>query len=64
MAAAQAAARESYFGSHWASSLGTYAANASANAAMMNSAWNSYNLAAYQGLQREGVNFGKLVIIF
>ena len=64
MAAAQAAARESYFGSHWASSLGTYAANANANAAMMNSAWNSYNLAAYQGLQREGVNFGKLVIIF
>ena len=62
MAAAQAAARESYFGSHWASSLGTYAANANANAAMMNYPWNSYSLAAYQGLQREGVTYGKLVI--
>ena len=36
------------------------AASASATAtAMMNSAWNQYSLAAYQGLQREGVSFGK-----
>ena len=34
------------------------AASASATA-MMNSAWNQYSLAAYQGLQREGVSFGK-----
>ena len=26
---------------------------------VMNSAWNSYSLAAYQGLQREGVTYGK-----
>ena len=58
MAAAQAAAREAFYGSHWASSLG-YAANANANAAMMNSSWNSYTLATYQGLQREGVTYGK-----
>jgi hypothetical protein len=57
MAAAQAAAREAFYGSHWASSLG-YAANANANAAMMNPSWNSYTLATYQGLQREGVTYG------
>ena len=60
MAAAQAAAREAFYGTHWASSLG-YAANANANAAMMNSSsWNAYQLATYQGLQREGVTYGKL----
>ena len=58
MAAAQAAAREAFYGTHWASSLG-YAANANANAAMMNPSWNSYTLATYQGLQREGVTYGK-----
>ena len=58
MAAAQAAAREAFYGSHWASSLG-YAANANANAAMMNPSWNSYTLATYQGLQREGVTYGR-----
>ena len=62
MAAAQAAAREAFYGTHWASSLG-YAANANANAAMMNpSTWNSYHLATYQGLQREGVTYGKFNI--
>ena len=60
MAAAQAAAREAFYGSHWASSLG-YAANANANAAMMNPSWNSYTLATYQGLQREGVTYGKYI---
>ena len=56
-----AAARESaYFGSASAAaaanSFGPYAA-AYAAQNMMN--WNSYSLATYQGLQREGVTYGK-----
>ena len=71
MAAAAAASRAdpaSYFGSAAAGiSAGAAAAAANtfspyaaayANAAnMMN--WNSYSLATYQGLQREGVTYGK-----
>ena len=58
-AAAAARAETAYFGSATAAanSFGPYAA-AYAAQNMMN--WNSYSLATYQGLQREGVTYGKL----
>ena len=60
--AAAAAARDSpYFGSASAAvaanSFGPYAAAYAATQNMMN--WNSYSLATYQGLQREGVTYGR-----
>ena len=58
MAAAAAARESAYFGSAGAAAA---AANSFPYAAyaqnMMN--WNSYSLATYQGLQREGVTYGK-----
>ena len=58
-AAAARSAETAYFGSATAAanSFGPYAA-AYAAQNMMN--WNSYSLATYQGLQREGVTYGKL----
>ena len=57
-AAAARSAETAYFGSASAAanSFGPYAA-AYAAQNMMN--WNSYSLATYQGLQREGVTYGK-----
>ena len=77
MAAAAAASRAdpaSYFGSAAAAGNLAGAAAAAANtfspyaAAYANAAnmmnWNSYSLATYQGLQREGVTYGKKNIYF
>ena len=55
MAAAAAARESAYFGSAAAAHM-PYAAAYAQN--MMN--WNSYSLATYQGLQREGVTYGKI----
>ena len=58
MAAAAAARESAYFGSASAAAAANsfpYAAAYAQN--MMN--WNSYSLATYQGLQREGVTYGK-----
>ena len=67
MAAAHAAARESaYFGSAAAGAAAAAANSFSPYAAayaaqnMMN--WNSYSLATYQGLQREGVTYGMHIL--
>ena len=49
-----------YFSSAAAASLNPYAA--AAYAQNMMSTWNGYSIAAYQGLQREGVTYGKLLI--
>ena len=46
-----------YFSSAAAASLNPYAA--AAYAQNMMSTWNGYSIAAYQGLQREGVTYGK-----